>query len=127
MTSSPCPLLNNHSSRSLSRAYSFTCLGDTIFHHHGQEHRSGPARHRGHHLPERRRIILLPPTFLRIHNQYIRKQASCTIAVHCMSRRHLQRGNTASNEAVAFICYDIDRSHFTTWTKVLWAWYIITH
>ena len=31
----------------------FTCLGDTIFHHHGQEHRSGPARHRGHHLLER--------------------------------------------------------------------------
>ena len=55
-------------------------------------------------------------------------QISNTVGI-CIgkSRRHLQRGNTASNEAVAFVIHDIDRGHFATWTEVLGARHIVSH
>ena len=43
------------------------------------------------------------------------------------SRRHLQRKQPASYQAVAFIVNDVDRCLLATRTKVLWAWYVISH
>ena len=116
------PFLRVSHQQNVENLYSFTCLGDTIFTTTGksigrvlhgtvgtmeQIDHSGPGTCPGTEKRGTASLWLFPGL--------------------TSLGRHLQRGNTASNEAVAFIVHDVDRGHFTTWTKVLWAWYIVSH